>query len=232
MFDLNNALRDWREQLRREGRCRADDVDELEEHLREEMAAFSRAGLSTEEAFLLAARRLGSVDVLGAEFEKVNAPSVWLNRFRWMAAGVVAYFVATEAAGAIRQLVGAGALLLGLNPYVAGIASVLAGIGAVTVAVVWIAKALLRERPTPVVACPMTLATCSGAFLAALLWFAVLPYGLMMFRVYCHTHLLVGYGVNEMTLVHSIGTLAFSTLIPLAFVGWFVRTAWRNRSSC
>ena len=57
MFDLNKAIDDWREQLARAEACLGDDVAELEEHLREEMAGLRQAGLNEEEAFLLSTRQ-------------------------------------------------------------------------------------------------------------------------------------------------------------------------------
>jgi len=64
MFDLNESVDRWRQQMRRGGRCGQDDIAELEDHLREEMTSLEKLGLSGEEAFLLAARRLGRTDML------------------------------------------------------------------------------------------------------------------------------------------------------------------------
>lgn len=60
----------------------------MEGHLHDTMASFVSSNLSTEEAFLLATRRLGSVDALAFEFARENPERVWRNRGFWMLAGV------------------------------------------------------------------------------------------------------------------------------------------------
>ena len=56
-FDLNNALRNWREGLSRSPQFRHEDLAELEAHLRDSIAALESKGLSAEEAMLQASRR-------------------------------------------------------------------------------------------------------------------------------------------------------------------------------
>ena len=46
------------------------DADELESHLREQIADLEAAGLAEDEAFLIAVKRLGQVDQLTAEFAR------------------------------------------------------------------------------------------------------------------------------------------------------------------
>ena len=108
MFDLSKSLHDWEQQLRQGDGCSQDNIHELEEHLREEMAGLVRAGLSSEEAFSLAARRLGKVDALNEEFGKVNTGLVWRNRLRWMASGVLICLGASTAEAAFRSVLTAG----------------------------------------------------------------------------------------------------------------------------
>ena len=57
------------------------------------MANLERRGLATEEAFLIASRRIGSSSQLGTEFGKVNVRSLWLNRILWMLIGIQAFAV-------------------------------------------------------------------------------------------------------------------------------------------
>jgi len=90
-FDLNRAIRDWRWQLNQSPAYRSDNLEELESHLRDSVAALSRQGLSEEEAFLIANRRLGAARALEPEFAKVNGKEVWLNRLLWMLVGVQAW---------------------------------------------------------------------------------------------------------------------------------------------
>lgn len=53
------------------------DADELEGHLREQMSDLQAAGLTSDEAFLIAVRRLGQVDVITAEFAREHGDRLW-----------------------------------------------------------------------------------------------------------------------------------------------------------
>jgi hypothetical protein len=88
-FDLNAAIQRWRGELAKSSSFRADDLDELESHLRDSESSLQAQGLTAEEAFLIAIRRTGSGDVLAAEFATVNASSVWLDRLLWMITGSI-----------------------------------------------------------------------------------------------------------------------------------------------
>src|SRR5690242_4946513 len=83
-FDLNLALQAWRENLAAQPTFRAENLDELESHLRDSVATLQTRGLSADEAFLIATRRVGTGSQLATEFGKVNQPAVWLDRFLWI----------------------------------------------------------------------------------------------------------------------------------------------------
>ncbi len=87
-FDLSRAIEGWREGLRESPEFRAEDLAELEAHLRDAVAVWQGRGLTEEEAFLLAARRLGNPASLRPEFAKVNHGQVWLDRLLWMLIGI------------------------------------------------------------------------------------------------------------------------------------------------
>lgn len=53
------------------------DADELEGHLREQMTDLQTAGLTSDEAFLIAVRRLGQVDAITAEFAREHGDRLW-----------------------------------------------------------------------------------------------------------------------------------------------------------
>jgi hypothetical protein len=72
MFDLECSVRAWTDDLRLKGSFRAEDIVELEGHLREEVDGLAKLGLSVEEAFLVAEHRIGRLDVLAAEYAKVH----------------------------------------------------------------------------------------------------------------------------------------------------------------
>ncbi len=71
-FDLNAAVLSWREQLRRSPQFREENLAELESHLRDAVAQLQGTNLSEEEAFIIATHRIGSVEQLATEFEKIN----------------------------------------------------------------------------------------------------------------------------------------------------------------
>jgi hypothetical protein len=88
VFNLNHALHRWRDGLSQSPHFREENLAELEAHLRDSVAEWQSRGLTDEEAFLLAARRLGNPVRLDTEFAKVNRGQVWLNRALWMLVGV------------------------------------------------------------------------------------------------------------------------------------------------
>src|SRR5206468_12097440 len=51
-FDLNAALRQWRESLGQSPHVRPENLDELESHLRDSVASLQTKGLAADEAFL------------------------------------------------------------------------------------------------------------------------------------------------------------------------------------
>ena len=53
------------------------DLDELESHLREQVAESKATGLDDDEAFLIGVKRLGEVDGLTAEFARVHRDRLW-----------------------------------------------------------------------------------------------------------------------------------------------------------
>jgi signal peptidase I len=83
-FDLSGAIHEWRRNLAQSAAFRGADLDELEAHLRDTILALQAAGLSSEESFLIAARRIGTPHALESEFGKINAGHSWLNR-PWLA---------------------------------------------------------------------------------------------------------------------------------------------------
>jgi len=87
-FDLNPAIQHWRKNLAQSPALRRENLDELELHLRDSIAALQVRGLSATEAFSVATMRIGKGNALDAEFGKVNGQAVWLDRILWMLIGV------------------------------------------------------------------------------------------------------------------------------------------------
>lgn len=72
MFDPDEALWRWRQQMAGAGIKSTQLLEELEAHLREEVDSQMRAGMPGEIAFETACLRLGTVDVLKPEFDKLQ----------------------------------------------------------------------------------------------------------------------------------------------------------------
>jgi hypothetical protein len=67
----------WRAHLRRSRTITGSDVEELEDHLREQVASLSEGGLSEEEAFLVSVKRMGAIDALTREFAREHSDRLW-----------------------------------------------------------------------------------------------------------------------------------------------------------
>ncbi len=105
-FDLSTAIQQWRECLKQSPQFRAENLDELETHLHDSTATLRGKGLSDQEAFLVATRRIGSATTLGQEFSKINANEIWLSRVLWMLLGVQLWGLINNIASALSTLTG------------------------------------------------------------------------------------------------------------------------------
>jgi hypothetical protein len=74
---LESQIGQWRAAILRGRVIDAGDADELEGHLREQIADLETGGLTSDEAFLIAVRRLGQVDQLTAEFAREHGDRLW-----------------------------------------------------------------------------------------------------------------------------------------------------------
>lgn len=75
--ELDSRIAKWRAAVLKGRTVGETDADELEGHLREQISELGAAGLSDDEAFLIALQRLGSVDVLTAEFAREHSDRLW-----------------------------------------------------------------------------------------------------------------------------------------------------------
>ncbi|HKH11601.1 MAG TPA: permease prefix domain 1-containing protein [Rubrobacter sp.] len=74
---LEEQIDRWRGYLRRRQAVHSADVAELEDHLREQVAVLADAGLATDEAFLVAVKRMGNLDALSREFAREHSDRLW-----------------------------------------------------------------------------------------------------------------------------------------------------------
>jgi hypothetical protein len=78
---IDRMIGEWRSHWLGSGAVSDSEIDELEDHLREEIASLSGKGLSDEEAFLIAVRRMGNLPSLAKEFRKINPNDLWKKLF-------------------------------------------------------------------------------------------------------------------------------------------------------
>jgi hypothetical protein len=74
---LEEQIAQWREYLRRQRCVHGPDVEELEGHLRDQLVELIESGLAPDEAFLVAVKRMGSLDALSREFARVHSERLW-----------------------------------------------------------------------------------------------------------------------------------------------------------
>jgi hypothetical protein len=115
--DVESQIAEWRAYVANAPAVNGHEVDELEDHLRHQIAELTEAGLAPDEGFLIAVKRMGDLDALSREFAREHsgrlwkqlvlagddelgrAPSGWLAAFGFAAAAAVAIQVARLAAG-------------------------------------------------------------------------------------------------------------------------------------
>ena len=74
---LEDQIAEWRTYLSRRQAVHGTDVEELEGHLRDQLSALREAGLEGDEAFLVAIKRMGSLDALSGEFARAHSERLW-----------------------------------------------------------------------------------------------------------------------------------------------------------
>ena len=75
--DLEGQITEWRAYMRRHRELLHTDTEELEDHLRSRITDLTEAGLRADEAFLIAVKRMGSLDDLSREFAREHSERLW-----------------------------------------------------------------------------------------------------------------------------------------------------------
>jgi hypothetical protein len=117
MGGVEEQIAEWRAYVAGAPGVNGRDLDELEDHLRQQIADLTAAGLTEDEGFLVAVKRMGDVDTLSHEFarehsgrlwkqlvlgdadEPASAAGGWIEAFAFAALAAVAIQVARLAAG-------------------------------------------------------------------------------------------------------------------------------------
>jgi hypothetical protein len=76
-YDLEGQIAEWRAYMRRRRELRHTDAEELEDHLRSRITELTESGLRDDEAFLIAVKRMGSLDELSREFAREHSERLW-----------------------------------------------------------------------------------------------------------------------------------------------------------
>ncbi|WKG08164.1 permease prefix domain 1-containing protein [Nocardia sp. PE-7] len=75
--ELQAHIDQWRGYVQRHRAISVADVDEMEDHLREQISTLQAGGLSGDEAFLVAVKRMGSMDAISREFALEHSERLW-----------------------------------------------------------------------------------------------------------------------------------------------------------
>jgi hypothetical protein len=77
MESVESQIAEWRAYVANAPGVNGHDVDELEDHLRHQIAELNAAGLAEDEAFLVAVKRMGDLDGLSREFAREHSGRLW-----------------------------------------------------------------------------------------------------------------------------------------------------------
>lgn len=75
--ELEAQIDQWRSYVQRRQAISTADVDEMEDHLREQVADLTATGLDGDEAFLVAVKRMGNLDEVSREFAREHSDRLW-----------------------------------------------------------------------------------------------------------------------------------------------------------
>jgi hypothetical protein len=75
--ELEAQFAEWRQYVQHRRELQPSDAEELEDHLRGSVDQLVAAGLSPDEAFLVAVKRLGNLDELAREFAREHSDRLW-----------------------------------------------------------------------------------------------------------------------------------------------------------
>src|SRR5207342_570311 len=77
MASVESQIAEWRAYVANAPGVIGHDVDELEDHLRHQITELTAAGLTPDEGFLIAVKRMGDLDALSREFAREHSGRLW-----------------------------------------------------------------------------------------------------------------------------------------------------------
>jgi hypothetical protein len=99
MFDLRKNISEWKKSFLYKESFTNENLDELENHLTEQINGLKQLGLSDEESFWVAQKRIGNINALNIEFGKVNFLDIIRKRIFWMLFGIAVFTLAFYSMG-------------------------------------------------------------------------------------------------------------------------------------
>lgn len=100
VFSLETAISQWRQPF---AAISAENLEELEAHLRDSVSCQQARGLSEEEAFVLAAHQIGAAPAVAAEYAKAHPEAAWAERALWMLIGTQLFILISRVAEITRS---------------------------------------------------------------------------------------------------------------------------------
>ena len=76
-MSVESQIAEWRAYVENAPGVNGHDVDELEDHLRHQIGELNAVGLTADEAFLVAVKRMGDLDNLSREFAREHSGRLW-----------------------------------------------------------------------------------------------------------------------------------------------------------
>ena len=93
MFNLENKIVEWRQQMLTAGIRTPVPLEELESHLRDEIERQMKSGMNEQKAFAISVRQIGRPKALNSEFKKGDR--TFMNRRLIILAGIVGLLLGT-----------------------------------------------------------------------------------------------------------------------------------------
>ncbi len=130
MHDRETRLKVWRERLQMQDALSARDIVELEAHLLDQLRELEAKGLSQEESWMIAERRLGDAETLAEEYQRSDPSRVARLRIVWALVGILVFNVFSSLISMAQTIVGGvylsyfdrtihdGFELVGVGPFV------------------------------------------------------------------------------------------------------------------
>jgi len=213
-FDLNAAIASWQQELAAQPGLTPTVRRELETHFRDTLSELRRLGLSGEESFWLARRRMGKTEQIGEEFAKADPRIIWRERLFWIVLALLAIELWHETTRSWFLVVKNGGMSTNLSVYLQLIVFLLNWLP--------IAAALLLATSGRLPLCRMALRLA----IAGYSWIAIAAfiYGMEMRPIFTNLKLVSPHA----DILYNLLVTAFATVMwpasLLTFLLWLMRS--------